>query len=438
MNQALFGIENSLIPWSEVASDWQNRISRAIVNHHPPESLIFPENIEHLAEIVKYTHHNNLKLLICGNGTKLSWGKLVDPVEVVVSNQKLNRIIDHAVDDLTVTAEAGLKLADLQRFLAQENQFLPIDPTYPQTATLGGIVATADTGSWRQRYGGVRDLVLGLSFVRADGAIAKGGGRVVKNVAGYDLMKLFTGAYGTLGVISEITFRTYPIPPFSTSLLISGSFNLIDSLTNSLRASALTPTAMDLLSSSIINQLGLDSTPQSSPIEKREIGLLIRFQNIPESVTAQVKQIEDLAQSLGLSLSKYCQDDEQNLWEKITEIVTPDPHSGVTCKIGILPNQTINLLQKIETTTNNQGFGIIHSNSGLGKIFLRAEKNLSSLIELREYCQNYRGFLTILESKPYLKQQFEPWGYQGSGLDLMGKIKQQFDPKNRLNPGKLS
>ena len=175
-----------------------------------PFYLAFPETLEALATGVKLANEFDWKILICGNGSKLSWGGLVKEAQLVISTQRLNRIIDHAIGDLTVTVEAGMTISQLQQALSPSNQFLPLNPCYPQSATIGGIVATADTGSWRQGYGGVRDLLLGLSFVRADGVIAKAGGRVVKNVAGYDLMKLFCGSFGTLGIISQVTMRLYP------------------------------------------------------------------------------------------------------------------------------------------------------------------------------------------------------------------------------------
>jgi glycolate oxidase FAD binding subunit len=128
----------------------------------------------------------------------------------------MQQLIEHAVGDLTVTVEAGMQFAHLQAQLAKLGQFLALDPDFPQSATMGGIVATASTGSLRQRYGSVRDQLLGINFVRADGQVASAGGRVVKNVAGYDLMKLFTGAYGTLGAISSVTFRVHP---YSIALL---------------------------------------------------------------------------------------------------------------------------------------------------------------------------------------------------------------------------
>ena len=148
----------------------------------------------------------------------------------IVSTQKLDRLIAHAVGDLTVTVEAGMKFAKLQEILATAGQFLPLDPAYPDRASIGGIIATADTGSLRHRYGGVRDLLLGITFVRADGKIAKAGGRVVKNVAGYDMMKLFTGAYGTLGILTEVTFRVYPLPTTEGTVILTGAADKLANL----------------------------------------------------------------------------------------------------------------------------------------------------------------------------------------------------------------
>ncbi|NES72750.1 MAG: FAD-binding oxidoreductase, partial [Okeania sp. SIO2D1] len=206
---------------------------------------------------------------------------LVSQVDLVVSTQKLNRIVEHAVEDLTVSVEAGVKLADLQQRLRAAGQFLPLDPAYPETATLGGILATADAGSWRQRYGGVRDLVLGLSVVRADGEIAKAGGKVVKNVAGYDLMKLFVASYGTLGIISEVTLRTYPLLKASQTVAAAGDESAIAKLTESLLCSALTPTAIDLLSTRLVEDLALGNG----------FGLLVRFQSLGASVEEQSQRL---------------------------------------------------------------------------------------------------------------------------------------------------
>ena len=153
-------------------------------------SLIFPESIEQLSAVVRTSYEQRWRMLSCGQGTKLHWGGLhqLRDIDVVISTARLNHVVEHWVDDFTVRVETGLGLAALQSQLQPLGQFWPVDPLYPQQATIGGIVATADGGSLRQRYGSVRDTVIGVQFVRYDGEVVKAGGRVVKNVAGYDLM----------------------------------------------------------------------------------------------------------------------------------------------------------------------------------------------------------------------------------------------------------
>jgi glycolate oxidase FAD binding subunit len=419
--------DHEILSGDTLSPQWKESLEKAIAPSSPfPSYLLSPATQEALSEVVKRSGENHWVILPCGSGSKLNWGGLVKNPQLVVSTQRLNRIIDHAVDDLTVTVESGVKLAELQAILREKKQFLPLDPAYPDAATIGGIVATADTGSWRQRYGGVRDLVLGLSFVRADGEIAKAGGRVVKNVAGYDLMKLFTGSFGTLGIISQVTFRLYPLPEASITLVVTGEKNAISSTTQTLRNSGLTPTRADLLSPSLVNYLQLE----------QEMGLILRFQSIPESTTAQTTQIESLAQQLGLQVSIFQDEEESNLWQRLQNIMRlPGTKESVTCKIGVLPTAIVNLLEQLDKLTHKQGFGMINISSGLG--YLHLDAGMSQISKLRLLCQQEKGFLSILEAPSSLKQQLEPWGYTGNSLELMQKIKQKFDSNNIFNPGKL-
>ena len=216
-----------------------------------------PKIAAELAELVTLAHSDQLPLIVAGNSSKLDWGGIVDGAKTIVSTQKLDRLIAHAVGDLTITVEAGMPFARLQSILATEGQFLPLDPAYPDRSTIGGIIATADTGALRHRYGGVRDLLLGISFVRADGKIAKAGGRVVKNVAGYDMMKLFTGSYGTLGILTEVTLRVYPLPTTTGTVVLTGAVEGLEQAAKILLASTLTPIAADVLSTAFSQQLEL-------------------------------------------------------------------------------------------------------------------------------------------------------------------------------------
>ena len=417
------GLDLDIIEW-EVNPQWQAKIRGAIASFSP-YCLLHPPTPEVLAKIIKIAHEHRWRVLPCGSGSKLNWGGLVKDADLVISSDRLNRIIEHAVGDLTVTVEAGVKLSDLQQTLQQADQFLPLDPAYPDSATVGGIIATADAGSWRQRYGGVRDLVLGLTFVGADGQTAKAGGRVVKNVAGYDLMKLFTGSYGTLGMISQATLRVYPLPPASATVLLVGENRAIAAAAQTLRNSGLTPTAADLLSASVVQQLELG----------QGMGLIVRFQSILESVNQQAAQLEAVAQQLGLQIEIAT--DETQLWERLKQMGrSPTSTSAITCKIGVVPTAAVPILNQFADLTSNRGLGIVHANSGLGNLSWDTQE-ATEVIKMRSLCQEQRGFLTVLESSSSLKQQLDPWGYTGNALEVMRKLKQQFDSDQILSPGRF-
>ncbi len=420
---------SAICNWENLKSIWQERIAKVNALETFPSSIVYPSTAEELAKVSTHAYNNSWSILPCGSGSKLGWGGVGKNVDLVVSTERLNRIIDHAVGDLTITVEAGVKYADLQEILSKSGQFLPLEPAYPQDATIGGIVATADSGSLRHRYGGIRDMLLGISFVRSDGQIAKAGGRVVKNVAGYDLMKLFTGSYGTLGILTEVTFRVYPVQEATGTVVLIGEKEAMDAIasaTKTLLASALTPTAVDLLSTQLVTQLGLG----------QGMGLMIRFQSVKDSVNEQSSRILKVGQKLGLQGTRYTDADEASLWKSLPEKIWGTPQQpAITCKIGVLPTAAVTTLAQLDTLTSPVGLGLIHAGSGLGLLRLNPEVTTpQKIMELRRYCESQRGFLTVLEAPISLKQQLDVWGYSGNALDVMRGIKQQFDPKNLLSP----
>ncbi|NJK66870.1 MAG: FAD-binding oxidoreductase [Microcoleus sp. CSU_2_2] len=446
--------------WEDTEPFWQERIEKAIVPGTKIDYTVYPNTQEKLATVIAWAGQNGYAVLPCGNGSKLDWGGLVklgfpgenfpifqsdsDPPQpragmgaggggdlggspdaraiVAVSTGRLNGLVEHAVGDLTVTAEAGMKFADLQQILASAGQFLPIDPAYPQHATLGGIVATAEAGSLRHRYRGVRDMLLGISFVRSDGQIATAGGRVVKNVAGYDLMKLFSGSYGTLGVISQVTFRVYPLPETSATVVLTGETDALARSTQILLSSALTPTAVDLLSSDLVAKLGLG----------KGTGLIVRFQSIAESVKEQSARLVEVGEKLGLQANICRENDENQLWQTLPETIwNSAKNSAIICKIGVRPSESVKLLDELPIQDV-----VIHAGSGLG--VLRFETaTADTLRQIRRGCEAKGGFLTVLAGSIDLKQQLDVWGYNGSAIDLMRGIKQQFDSQNILSPNRF-
>ncbi|MEH2134656.1 MAG: FAD-binding oxidoreductase [Nostoc sp.] len=415
---SIVGEENAVCLWENIELGQQKRIQQAVTSGNSPSCIVYPRSQEQLAAVIAKAHTNNWRVLPCGSGNKLSWGGLAKGIDVVVSTERINQLIEHAVGDLTVTVEAGMKFSDLQALLAKSRQFLALDPTAPESATIGGIVATGDTGSLRQRYGSVRDQLLGITFVRADGEIAKAGGRVVKNVAGYDLMKLLTGSYGTLGFISQLTFRLYPLPEASGTVVLTGKAEAISQAADILRGSALTPVQADLLSTKLVSSLGLGEG----------LGLIARFQSISESVKEQSNRVLEVGQKLGLDGAIFADGDEANLWQRLQkQIHTIATESVITCKIGVLPTAAVEILTQVE-------LGLIHISSGLGLLQLESK---NQVLKMRDRTQAHRGFLTILSAPRAVKEQIDVWGYTGNALPLMRCIKEQFDSKNILSPGRF-
>ncbi|MEE3718100.1 FAD-binding oxidoreductase [Tumidithrix elongata RA019] len=408
-------------------------------------AIVSPKTQTELASAIALANQQQWGVLPYGNASKLTWGGLVRGANVAISTAGCDRLIEHCVGDLTVTVEAGMKFADLQKILAQEGQYCAIDPAYPNAATIGGIVATANTGSLRQRYGGLRDMCLGISFVRSDGELVKAGGRVVKNVAGYDLMKLLTGAYGTLGVISQLTFRLYPLPEAKQTVLLTGKADAIAELRNKILSSTLTPTVLDLLSSSLLKELGFGQDTG------KEIGLVARFETLKVSVIEQSDRLVELGKSLHLKAEVLSE--AENFWQRLEDLVwQPSPQSSLAgnskliVKLGVLPSKVVNILVELEAIARTlsesipQPYVQIHGAGGLGTLRFDLAGGFDPqdlLLKIRHLANDTGGFLTILEAPPALKQNLDVWGYTGNAIGIMQRIKQQFDPHHLLSPHRL-
>lgn len=415
---SILSAENAVISWENLTPTQKQNLQRSIHPKSHPSCVVYPHSQAELAAVITTANTHQWRVLTWGSGSKINWGGLAENIDIIVSTEHINQLIEHAVGDLTVTVEAGMKFAQIQEILAKSGQTLALDPAAPELATIGGIVATADTGSLRQRYGGVRDQLLGITFIRADGEIAKAGGRVVKNVAGYDLMKLFTGAYGTLGIISQVTFRVYPIPESSGTVILTGKSEAISQAARTLHGSELTPTQADLLSNKLLTNLDLGTG----------IGLIARFQSISESVQEQSKRLLLIGEKLGLQGVIYSGNQEIDFWQQLPkQIYDHLTESTITCKIGVLPTAAVEILNYMEV-------GLIHISSGLGLVRLEKEEEI---LPLRSLCQANSGFLSVLSAPVEFKKRFDVWGYNGNGLAVMRGIKEQFDGNFILSPGRF-
>lgn len=416
--QALESIVSSvdIRTWDDLTEFQQTQLSRSL-SHPAQVCWVSPSTIQELSAIVAYAYRNQWRILPCGHASKLHWGGIVDQVGLVVSTEKLDRLVEHAEGDLTVTAEVGISFAELQSIVGKTGQFCAIDPRFYDRATLGGIIATGDSGSLRHRYNSVRDMLLGITFVRYDGEIVKAGGRVVKNVAGYDLMKLLTGSYGTLGILVQATLRVYPIPATSRSILLTGDLDSIAQATQTLLSSALTPASVDLLSASMLGALGL----------KPAVGLLVCFQSIPESVNLQIERLTEVGTTLGLAVS------DADLWQALNDRRNvSDQRDAIVCKIGVKPSCAVAILDQLASLLPTAEV-VFHAGSGIGQLSVNNARS-TQILEARSICEAAGGYLSVLQAAIAFKQQLDVWGYSGNALNLMQRVKAQFDPQTLFSP----
>src|SRR5208282_3026303 len=210
-----------------------------------PQMVFEPDTETELAAELRFGDAAGFGVVPRGGGTKTGWGNPPTRADLILSTARLNRIIEHAWADLTVSAEAGCTIQNLQSALAEHGQCIAVDPLWPERATVGGILSTNDSGTLRIRYGALRDLIIGVTIALPDGTLASSGGKVVKNVAGYDLPKLVTGAFGTLGVITRAVFRLHPLPRNTKTLSISaGTLENMQQLVLAIQDSKMAHTAL--------------------------------------------------------------------------------------------------------------------------------------------------------------------------------------------------
>ena len=371
--------------------------------------MVAPENESQLSAILSWANEHEIHVIARGGGSKMNWGNLPRAVELLVSLEKLQGVVEHAWQDMTVTVQAGTRIAALQTELAKHGQRLPLDALWPERSTIGGVVATNDSGPLRLRFGSVRDLILGVTVVLANGTIARSGGRVVKNVAGYDLPKLFTGSFGTLGVITEVTMRTYPLPHASRT--ISFQFGDVEAAGKYMLAVAdttLVPAGMQLRVAAAENPV-----------------VDICFEGLSAGIAAQVERATQLA-SAAQPLSV-----EDNLWNS-REIFWDDA-TAIIGKFSLLPSVIADGIREIQSRFSNSRICV--QSLGLG-IFC-ADADLPALLSLRDALRRLGGTLIILHAPREIKTGIDVFGELSTAYPLMVRTKQQFDPKGILSPGRF-
>ena len=398
-----------------------------------PQVIVEPGNEEEVAAVLAFANKEGLHVLVRGGGTQLGLGSPPTGSDILLSTTRLNAIVEHVPHDLVVIAQAGLPFSALQAALQQSNQWLALDPDLAPEATIGGIVATNATGPRRLRYGGVRNSIIGIRVVLADGTIAKGGGKVVKNVAGYDLPKLFTGALGTLGVIVSATFRLYPLPVASRTVHITASSiaSLCD-LAVRIIGSTLVPTIIDVL--------GDTAHPNTYT-------MAVRFEMGQEAVQAQAETLSSMVAKIpgdNVQATHMLEGNaESQFWSDITDKQRDSDTTKkvLTLKASLLPTEVAHWLIDVEQVCKRQQIQATwHAHAGHGIVFVHISGDdtmlISAVHELRQEALKHNGSLVVTDAPSTIAQQVDTWG-PVPAFDVMRNLKARFDPNNTLNPGRF-
>lgn len=376
-----------------------------------------PETAADLAAMLRRASDEKLSIVIRGAGTKTDWGRPPGKIDAILSTRGLNRVLSHEHGDLTATVEAGATLREVNLALSRQHQWLPLDPAFDGEATIGGILATNDSGPLRHRFGTPRDLVIGTQVATADGLLAKSGGQVVKNVAGYDLSKLLAGSFGSLAAIVTATFKLSPLPAASRTLVATARDT--DDLTHLARdvmASQLEPIAFEIHLSS--------NGPAS---------IALRFASVPAAVDAQFATATGLPAMKGLATQSLDGDHETAFWH--------DHNAGVWTRAGAVVRASwlpANLAQAIADLKACAASVGLTGRAGVGAGLVRIDGDLQTQAAAITHLRGSSTFgnVVVLRGSNELKAMVDVWGPHHGREPLFASLKRAFDPQGILNAGR--
>ncbi len=404
-----------------------------------PRLAVIPETAEQVAQIVALANQQGLTLLTRGGGSRINLGGIPEQFDILLETTKLTRLLEHEAPDLTCHVEAGITLAALQAQLATKGQRLALDPPDAQQATIGGILASNASGPKRLRYGTARDMVIGLQVVQASGEVARSGGRVVKNVAGYDLNKLYIGSLGTLGIIVEANFKLQPLPANERTLILTFS-NAADAMQTviAILGSLLTPSAIELIDSGAASDM-TDFFGLNLPTSGYTVA--VNFEGSIASIDRHVNETQLLARKNGALPGDILTGEAQNqFWEVIRE----HTQGLVTCKVAVMVSQMASYLKAIEQVCQLhklEAAVVAHAGNGILYIELRpgdaTHRLVEAITELRQHAQEARGSMVVERCPIDLKRRISVWGEPGQDFYLMQRLKQQFDSKGTFVKGRF-
>lgn len=398
--------------------------------------VIYPQTEQEISRVLKYANEHEMKVNIVSGGTKRGFGGIEASADLLLSMAKYKGVIEHTVGDMTLTVKAGTNFKVLQDYLAVYKQKIPLDPAWPSHATIGGVIAANDSGPKRLGYGSARDFAIGLKIIYPDGTIIRTGGKTVKNVAGYDMNKLFIGSMGTLGVISEVTLKLRPLQRYESLVLLSfpdGNLKEIRSFTVNLLDSVMEPNAIELIEPSLAEKI--TGQPYFT--------LAISFEDVESSVQYQIEFVKS-QQPLNTKLSILEQNDAQAFWNAFaqqspTSSISTDGNVTISAlKIGVKNLDVIQVMKECLLLQDSHNL-IVEAHGGLGHGLCQLNLSgaavdvISAILQLRTFVQKLGGYAIVKHLPLVLRQQIEVWGEKPAHFFLLEGIKTKVDPNRILN-----
>lgn len=411
-----------------------------------PRAAVYPTSAEEVAAVLRYSSEHGLAVIPCRNATKLMLGNPPRRYDVALSLKNLNRVWHFEPADLTISVEPGMKFGDFQNFVGKHKLWLPLDPAGAERASIGGILATNSSGSLQTFYGTPRDMTLGLKIATTDGKVVKAGGRVVKNVAGYDLTKLMIGSFGTLGVIVEASFKLYPVPhERATLILTAADLGSACQIQRAVQVLPFLPLRFVLLDRGLSEQIRRGADAPGSEYE-----FWIELGGTNRVLARCEDELKKIALKFGETLSPAgpAVDDEE-LWQRLQSVsaqatTSPDvwllKASLPIWKVGEFLHVATSRMSRIRPLGVIAGI-CADPLAGIVRLQLRlawADGRVAEPVtRLREMAYVYRGSLVVEVAPITWAGKVDAWEPVGDDFETMRKLKEAWDPKGILSPGRF-
>ena len=386
-----------------------------------------PHDLAEASTILRDGQAEKRTVLFHGGGTKSAWGGVCDQTDVTIGTSHLNALVSHQPGDMTAVVGAGMPLHALQTQLAQQGQWLALDPATEQAgATVGGLLATGDAGPRRLRFGTMRDLAIGATILLADGTVVHSGSHVIKNVAGYDLTKLFHGSLGSLGLIGEVILRLHPLAASSATVIATATAPEATVATAALSRCGVEPTAVEWLD---LAKSGDDPT------------LLVRVDGSARGTTEGSNRVAKVLTDQGLSSHLLDQDDADRQWAAVAEAASGGPDDTVI-RAGALPDRSPQIIESLHALAQEQDVSAAVASSiglGLHTAVLRGSPEAQADVARRWRARvESVGGSCLLRSRPKaVADQLDAFGTPPSAAALQRAVKQRLDPFDRCAPGRF-